>query len=109
MSDVLVDLLIEELMMHDAITRGMRLGGIDSRRHKYLLGFEAAVSDLKIPAFNFYIGSSSGHLKWRSFTGPEKLKLFSELRLCEVMPEGERVDKIQSLWSRLLEINKLLM
>ena len=46
-SDVLVDLLIKELMQHDGLSNGARLVGIDSHKHKYLLGFEAAVADLK--------------------------------------------------------------
>ena len=71
--------------------------------------FEAAVSNLSIPAWNFY-SEGPGRLKWRSFTGPEKLKLLSGLKLCEVMPNGqsERVACIQSLWDGILAINSLL-
>ena len=98
-TDVLVDLLLAEVIQHDATSRGLKLTQV----------FEAAVSNLSIPAWNFY-SEGPGRLKWRSFTGPEKLKLFSGLKLCEVMPNGqsERVACIQSLWDRILAINNLL-
>ena len=98
MTDVLVDLLLAEVIQHDATSRGLKLTQV----------FEAAGSNLSIPAWNFY--SEGSRLKWRSFTGPEKLKLFLGLKLCEVMPDGqsEWVACIQSLWDSILAINNLL-
>ena len=69
-TDVLVDLLLAEVIQHDATSRGLKLMQV----------FEAAVSNLSILACNFY-SEGPGRLKWRSFTGPEKLKLFSSLKL----------------------------
>ena len=37
-------------------------------------------------------------LKYRSLTGPEKLRLFDMINLIELFPDIRNADKIQALW-----------
>ena len=51
--------------------------------------------------FSFWIGRESKKLKWRTFTGPEKLTLFKKLNMLQVFPEIENVGEIHDLWQEL--------
>ena len=58
--------------------------------------------------FRFWVGENSKKLKWRTLTGLEKLRLFTKLNIADHFPELEDKDRKQALWTKLIEINKLL-
>ena len=70
--------------------------------------FENSLKELGVSGYNFWIGQTSKTLKWRSLTGPEKLIVFSKLKIIDLFPDLEHKNEIQSLWRDLIEINKLL-
>lgn len=77
-------------------------------KYKHLAGWEKYLSEtLKIP-FNWFICKESKKLKWRDLTGPEKLVLFRNIKIRNVLPTFEDGDKIQCLWDTFLNISEIL-
>ena len=110
-ADVLINLLITELRRQDVIDQRKRFNGqFDVSKFKHIAAYEKFVTSLGIPSFSFYIGQTSGQLKCRSLTGPEKLKLFGAIDIKSLLPSlrEEHSSKIQHLWSELLELNQLI-
>ena len=105
-SDVLIDLFIVELRALDRINQVTKLKSMEHLAH--LLRFEKSVKDLGVSGYSFWIGRESRKLKWRSFTGPEKLKVLSKINLVELFPEVENVEEIQALWREFIKVNESL-
>ena len=105
-ADVLVDLFMMELREKDCIDKATKLKKLDCLR--YLKKYEDAVKGIGISGFSFWLGRESKVLKYRSLTGPEKLRLFDMINLIELFPDIRNVDKIQALWKDLLSINCFL-
>ena len=81
-SDVLLRLLIDELKRQDSIAAAKKFNGeFDVTKYKHCKGFEDFVRSIGISDYRFYIGKSSRLLKIRSLTGPEKLKLLSNISM----------------------------
>lgn len=107
-ADVLVDLLIIELRRQDSATK-LSTSVFDGKRYKHLHHFQTFVSGLGIPGYAFWIGENSRQLKWRTLTGPEKLKVFANINIQMLLPlldEAETI-RIQVLWTTFLDLNKL--
>jgi len=105
-ADVLIDMLINALRVLDKVNKSLRVHSTEGLTH--LMAFEAALKSIGIPGFSFWVGETSKKLKWRTLTGPEKLRLFANFTIADHFPQLEDVDKIQALWKELYEINKLL-
>ena len=84
-ADVLVDLLIGELRRQDALTK-VTSSTFNPDKCKHLDCFQKFVSSLGIPGYNFWVGQNSKQLKWRTLTGPEKLTLFGNINIQELLP-----------------------
>ena len=108
-TDVLINQLILELKRQDSIERMKTFSSYDPSKYRHIHGYEQFVSSLKIPDFHFYIGQTSKALKCRSLTGPEKLKLISNISIASLLPglPSEKTQPIQNLWSDLLELNRI--
>lgn len=105
-ADVLIDLLIGALRTLDRVKESMRIRNTDGLTH--LSTYEAALKSIGISGFSFWVGKTSQTLKWRSLTGPEKLVLFAKFNVANHFPDLKDKEKIQNLWAKFLEINKLL-
>ena len=86
-----------------------RFSSFEISRYKHIQGFQQFVKSLGIPGFEFYIGRTSKELKCRSLTGPEKLRVFQNIRIRFLLPEfsSSEASKIQHLWDELLQLNML--
>ena len=106
-ADVLVDLLIVELRRQDSATK-LSTTVFDGKRYKHLHNFQTFVSSLGIPGYSFWIGQNSKQLKWRTLTGPEKLKVFTHINIQHLLPTMDEAEtiRIQVLWTSLVELNK---
>ena len=62
---------------------------------------------LKIP-FHWFVCKDSKKLKWHDLTGPEKLKLFRNIDISELLPNHPKQSEISELWKRFLEITETL-
>ena len=78
-------------------------------KYPHLSAFQQLVTSCSISDFQFYVGQTSKQLKCRSLTGPEKLKLFHAINVKDLLPglDDSKVLKIQQLWNRLLQLNKI--
>lgn len=103
-SDVLIDLLLQDLRRLDCIERATKLK--DLSRLNHLQKYQSTLHI--ITGFDFWIEHESKVLKYRTLTGQEKLKLFTGLNITETFPEVPNAPKIQLLWQKLLAINSLL-
>ena len=108
-SDVLLDLLITELKRQDSIDKVKQFSSFDITKYKHMQGFDEFIKDLGIPGFEFYVGRTSKMLKSRSLTGPEKLKVFRNIKVRLLLPNSpcNEASKIQHLWDELLQLNML--
>ena len=86
-SDVLIDLLITELHTLDKINQATKLKSLDNLTHPTTI--EKSVKELGISGFSFWIRRESRKLKWRIFTGPEKLKILSSRDLISLSRDRE--------------------
>ena len=48
--------------------------------------YEDFISSLGIPNYHFYLGQNSRLLKVRTLTGPEQLKMASNINIHELLP-----------------------
>ena len=77
-------------------------------KYPRLSAYQRLVTSCSISNFQFYIGQTSKQLKCRSLTGLEKLKLFHAINVKELLPSlDNKVQKIQQLWNKLLQLNKI--
>ena len=109
-SDVLFNRLVIELKHHDSLEKVKKLSSFDPMKYHHLDAFQKFVTSLGIPSFRFYVSQNSKLLKCRSLTGPEKLRLFRNISIANVLPKlaAEEVLRIQVLWTELVEINQYL-
>lgn len=107
--DNLTNLLILQLRKEDAIDKKKAFNeGLDRSKYKHVAGWETYLNEtLKIP-FNWFICKESKKLKWRDLTGPEKLKLFQNIKIDVVLPTFHDSDKIQKLWKDFYDIAEFL-
>lgn len=108
-ADVLIDLLIVELKRHDAIEKVKKFQSFNPEKYKHLDKYQKFVSGLGIPGNTFNVGRDSKCLKSRTLTGPEKLKVFRNIRIAELLPKlnPQMAIEVQFLWDELLELNSL--
>ena len=108
-ADVLINLLITELKRQDSIEKVKTFNEFNAEKYCHLDSYQKFVSSLGIPGFNFYIGRDSKQMKCRTLTGPEKLKVFSRIKIAELLPTlcTRKTTAIQHLWNKLLELNQM--
>ena len=86
-----------------------KLTDFDPQKCKHLDRFQKFVTSLGIPGYNFWVGRQSKQLKWRTLTGPEKLRLFKNINIQKLLPDSPESStiKIQVLWTELLKLNEM--
>ena len=99
-----------DLKRLDAIEKCRSFSNFKISKYKHLASYEEFISSLGISGFSFYIGETSKQLKCRSLTGPEKLKLFSAIKIADFLPTmpPTHTCRIQHLWDDFLKINLIL-
>ena len=80
-TDNLQNLLILELRRQDAIDKKSAFNNdLDRNKYKHMASFEKFVNEECNIDFHWYVDKESKKLKWRDFTGPEKLTPFSRIK-----------------------------
>lgn len=107
-SDVLINQLLVELKRQDAIEKVKRFTSFDAVKYKHLDGYQKFVAGCGVPGYQFYIGQDSKQMKIRSLTGPERLKVFTNISIADLLPKfpQSKCTAIQGLWNDLLQLNK---
>ena len=108
-SDNLTNLLILEFRRQDSIDKKKTFNdGFERSKYQHMASLESYLNNiLKIP-FHWFVCKDSKKLKWRDLTGPEKLKLFRNGNIGQVLPNHPKSGDISQLWSRFLSITNML-
>ena len=94
-------LLIKDLKYLDAIQSKIKFSdGFDTVKYKHITGYETYLQNLNIP-LHWYVSKVTKQVDYRDLTGPEKVKLFKNIKIFSLMPNTKdqgRIQKIQEIW-----------
>lgn len=108
-SDNLINLLILEVRRLDSIDKKKTFtDGFESSAYTHMARWESYLNDTLKISFHWFVCKDSKKLKWRDLTGPEKLKLFRNVDICELLPSHPKSNQISELWRQFLEITNML-
>ncbi len=108
-TDNLQNLLILELRQQDHTEKKITFTDLNMQKMKYMESFQTFVNDQCKINFQWFIDKETKKLKWRDFTGPEKLTLFSKINIPSLLPNFEQSDSIQKIWDSFMKIYKTLL
>ena len=107
-SDQLIHQLIRDLKQLDNITSTTRLDKICDERMNRICSFQKFVKDLGLHDFKFYVDKDTKRLKYRDFTGPEKKKILTNIKISHFITPKARAQNLQKVWDQfLLLMNKM--
>jgi len=103
-SDNLIELLIRELRRMDTIEKKDTFtNGFPRDKYKHMAAYETLLRNLGI-SFQWHIGKDSKKLEYRDLTGPEKLKLFENIKISSLLNDETMGNQIQNLWAGFMDI-----
>lgn len=70
-----------------------------------MAGYETYLQSLGIQ-FHWYINKESKQLDYRDLTGPEKLKLFKNIKISSLLPNSQNNEITQQIWDDFSAIAK---
>ena len=106
-SDNLQNLLILELRRQDAIEKKVTFNAFDRGVYRHMAGYEQFVNKCNIQ-FSWFVDKETKKLKWRDFTGPEKLILFSKIEIPSLLSNFSKKFELQELWDDFIKIYDIL-
>lgn len=87
-SDVLINLLIQELRKQDGITQTTL----------NVTAYESFLNDVCKINFHWYTCQETKQTKWRDLSGPEKIILFNKIDIPKFFPSVSNASAIQDIW-----------
>ena len=106
-TDALMNLLILELRRADEIAKTSNCI-FDREKHTHCVKLENFLCSIGITGFAFYVGQASKKLKWRTLTGPEKIKLCENVNIDHLLSDVPHLlskpEDIQFLWDELYSL-----
>ena len=90
--DVLINLLIRDLNIKDGITKATTAIPIDSYTNLY----EKFLNDKCNIRFRWNIDRESKQIKYRDLTGPEKVRLFTNMDIAKVFPALQKAKRLEN-------------
>ena len=104
-SDLLINLFIEELRRQDGIEKAT-FDKLDRSKMTNLVVYENFLNNSCKIRFQWYISQDTKKLQWRDLTGPEKVKLFKHVDHPEVFPNIHRIHHLWMGFWRLITVIK---
>ena len=101
-SDVLINLLIQDLQRCDGIDK-VTTCKIDKGKQTNLARYEKFLNDDCGISFQWYI-TEGRKFKWRDLNGPEKQRLFSKFNINNICPSLKDAGVIQALWDNFIHL-----
>lgn len=96
-SDTLTNLLIRDLFIHD-----------QSQKTKYLETYKTFLNEVCSIRFKWNESRDKKELKYRDLTGPEKIRLFSNINIPSLFLLLPKKEQLQNLWSEFFRVmNKI--
>ena len=104
-ADTLINLLIVELRRLDALEKVKKFTTFDRSKAKSLAQWEAFLTSLEIRNGHFYVDKDSKELKWKTLTGPEKIRVFKNIKMNDILTNSPTLAiRLQSLWTNFMEL-----
>ena len=106
-SDVLINLLIQDLRREDGIARATVF---DRTKHSNVTAYEDFLNNVCKIHFKWYTSHETKQMQWRDLTGPEKIRLFNKVDIPKYFPALSNGSAIQDIWIEFWRLfNKLSM
>lgn len=102
-SDNLIDLLIRELRLQDAIEKSSFSKGLVKGKYKYMDKYELLLNEMGIN-FHWSVSKETKKLEQRDLTGPEKLVLFKNINIVTLQPTFLHNQELQLVWDDFIKI-----
>ncbi|RNA32675.1 hypothetical protein BpHYR1_027990 [Brachionus plicatilis] len=106
-SDNLLNLLIKECCEADKFDMGA-ISKFDLSQYHHLNTLQTTLRSKCNIRLMFQWVPETRKLNWRDLVGPEKNRLFENLRLVEVIPEYANLELLQKIWDDFYSIIKLV-
>ena len=94
-SDLLINLLIQDLRRVDGIAKATTL---DRNKHCNITAYEKFLNDKCKVHFSWYTSRESKELQWRDLNGPEKIRLFNNIDIPQYFPALSNGSALQDIW-----------
>ena len=96
-SDVLINLLIRDLQVVDGISKATSTLP-NKTKGKYMVIYKDFLNGPCKIKFNWFINKESKKLQYRDLTGPEKIRLFQNIKIPQLFPALNTKNDLQKLW-----------
>lgn len=106
-SDTLLNLLIKDCCLADGFDMSA-ISKFDVKKYKHMNSLQHFLNEKCNVKFSFYWTAETKKLTWRDLVGPEKLRMFDNFNLVEIMPDHEKFDEVEQIWTDFLEIVNLI-
>ena len=104
-SDSLINLLVKDCTLIDNF-ESWTISRFDVSEYKHLHAFQKFLNDSCRVNFKFVWLSDSKKLTWRDLVGPEKIRVFENFDLKQIIPEHDKLESLQKLWIDFYNIIK---
>lgn len=104
---MLINLLIRDLRTLDGIETVARKKGIELSGKNVDAYVDFLNNQCKV-RFRWYIEKESKSITWRDLTGPEKIRLFSNIDIPVLFPDLETRVQLQEIWKEFFDLTKEL-
>ena len=103
-SDVLIELLIQELRRQDAINKNQTFAnGFARDKFNHIAKYETFLKSIGIK-FEWFVKKDTKKLQYKDLTGPEKLLLFQKIDISDLLPQYEKSGQVQVLWNDFINL-----
>lgn len=102
-SDTLFNLLIKDCSLADSFDMGA-IYKFDVSLYKHMNSLQHFLNEKCNVKFSFYWVAETKKLTWRDLVGPEKVRLFENLCLKQIIPDHEKFEALDRIWRMFYEI-----
>lgn len=97
-SDTLFNLLVKDCSLADNFD-SQAIAKFDLIKYKHMNSLQHFLNEKCNVRFQFLWVCETKKLTWRDLVGPEKIKMFENLNLKEIIPDHEKLDAVESIWN----------
>jgi hypothetical protein len=102
-SDTLFNLLVKDCSLADSFDMGA-ISKFDVSLYKHMNSLQHFLNEKCNVKFSFYWVQETKKLTWRDLVGPEKVRLFENLCLSQIIPDHEKFAQLDRIWRVFYEI-----
>ena len=106
-SDTLFNLLVKDCSLADNFDMSA-ISKFDISKYKHMNSLQHFLNDKCNVKFTFLWIAETKKLNWRDLVGPEKIRMFENLNLKEVIPDHEKFKSVNTVWTEFYSIMQLV-